>query len=148
MSTACGGCALAKTPYHSWRTGPLAKGCRLCVRGEKLVLFVTGLCAQRCFYCPISEHKFGKDVVYANEWRVEDPAHPRELLEEARLTRASGAGITGGDPLANVDRCCSYIRLLKRTFGKAFHIHLYTPLRLVTKERLAKLAKAGLDEIR
>ncbi len=137
-----------KTKYHSWAAGKLAKGCRLCVQGRKLVLFVTGLCGQRCFYCPVSEHKFGKDVVYANEWQVSAPDNPVELIREAELTGAKGAGITGGDPLVNVDRCVAYIRLLKERFGKQFHIHLYTPLKLVTQERLQKLYYAGLDEIR
>ena len=137
-----------KTKWHSWSAGKLAKGCRLCVQGRKLVLFVTGLCGQRCFYCPVSEHKFGKDVVYANEWQVSAPDNPVELLEEARLTGAKGAGITGGDPLVNVDRCVAYINLLKEKFGKKFHVHLYTPLKLVNQERLQKLYYAGLDEIR
>ncbi len=137
-----------KTKYHSWSAGKLAKGCRLCVQGRKLVLFVTGLCGQRCFYCPVSEHKFGKDVVYANEWQVSAPENPVELVEEAKLTGAKGAGITGGDPLVNVDRCVAYIELLKEKFGKQFHIHLYTPLKLVNQERLQKLYYAGLDEIR
>ncbi len=137
-----------RTKWHSWSAGRLAKGCRLCVEGRKLVLFVTGLCGQRCFYCPVSEHKFGKDVVYANEWQILAPDNPVELIKEAELTGAKGAGITGGDPLVNVDRCVAYIRLLKERFGKQFHIHLYTPLKLVTQERLQKLYEAGLDEIR
>lgn len=126
----------------------MAKGCQMCVKGRKLVLFVTGLCAQKCFYCPVSELKSGQDVVYANEWKVSNPDDPKELIEEAELTEAKGAGITGGDPLVNVDRCVKYITLLKKRFGKQFHIHLYTPLKLVTEERLKKLYDAGLDEIR
>ncbi len=137
-----------ETPYHSWCSGTLATGCAHCVKGRKLVLFVTGMCGQRCFYCPVSDHKFGKDNVYANEWKIEDPKDPKELIEEAKLTGAKGAGITGGDPLVKVDRTCAYIKLLKKTFGKSFHIHLYTPLLLVTKERLQKLFDSGLDEIR
>ena len=139
---------IKKTKWHSYCTGDLAKGCRLCVKGKKLVLFITGLCAQKCFYCPVSEHKYGKDVVYANEWKVEDIENPKELLEEAKLTEAEGAGITGGDPLVNVDRCVKYIRILKQRYGKKFHVHLYTPLKLVNEERLQKLYEAGLDEIR
>ena len=85
------------------------------------------------------------DVIYANEWKIENK---EDLLEEVRLTGAKGAGITGGDPLVVVDRVCEYITFLKNKFGKEFHTHLYTPLQLVTKERLQKLANAGLDEIR
>ncbi len=139
---------MQQTKWYSWCTGQLSRGCRLCVQGRKLVLFITGLCGQRCFYCPISDQKFGCDVVYANEWKVANPDNPVELLEEARLTEAHGAGITGGDPLAVTDRCCTYIRLLKQHFGKQFHVHLYTPLQLVNMERLQKLSDAGLDEIR
>ncbi|MBI5397974.1 radical SAM protein [Candidatus Woesearchaeota archaeon] len=139
---------ITKTPYHSWCTGSLPEGCARCVQGRKMVLFITGLCSQRCFYCPVSEHKFGHDVVYANEWKIKNPDDPVELFEEARLTEATGAGITGGDPLAKVDRCIDYIKQLKRRFGKNFHIHLYTPLKLVTEEKLQKLYAAGLDEIR
>ncbi|MBI4144823.1 radical SAM protein [Candidatus Woesearchaeota archaeon] len=137
-----------KTGFHSWCAGQLAEGCKRCVQGRKLVLFITGLCGQRCFYCPVGEKKFGHDTVYANEWKLGHADDPKELLEEARLTEATGAGITGGDPLVKVERCCEYIRLLKREFGKDFHIHLYTPLRLVTEERLKALHDAGLDEIR
>ncbi|MDO8661568.1 MAG: radical SAM protein [Candidatus Woesearchaeota archaeon] len=137
-----------KTKWHSWCTGKLAKGCRQCVEGRKLVLFITGLCAQRCWYCPVSEQKFGKDVVFANEWQINNIDNPIELIKEAELTKASGAGITGGDPLAQTERCCKYIRLLKERFGTRFHVHLYTPLKLVTKERLEKLFSSGLDEIR
>ncbi|MBI4448930.1 radical SAM protein [Candidatus Woesearchaeota archaeon] len=139
---------ISRTPYHSLLCGKLAKGCGLCVQGKKMVVFVTGRCAQRCFYCPVSEHKFGKDDAYANEWKIADPTNPVELLEEARLTNATGAGITGGDPLANIKRTCEYIKLLKSRFGKKFHIHLYTPLRLVTREHLDALYTSGLDEIR
>lgn len=139
---------LKKTPWHSWCAIGMAKGCQLCVKGRKLVLFITGLCGQRCFYCPVSELKSGKDVVYANEWKVSNPDDPKELIEEAELTEAKGAGITGGDPLVKTERCVSYIRLLKKKFGRNFHIHLYTPFKLVTEEKLKLLYDAGLDEIR
>ncbi len=139
---------IAKTGSYSWCTGSLPEGCARCVEGRKLVLFITGLCAQRCFYCPVSEDKFTHDDVYANEWKIKDVNNPKELFEEARLTGATGAGVTGGDPLAQIDRCADYIRKLKHEFGKGFHIHLYTPLKLVTEERLKKLFDAGLDEIR
>ena len=125
-----------KTPWHSWCAGRMATGCRECVEGNKLVLFITGFCAQRCWYCPVSEQKYGKDVVFANEWQILDINNPKELIEEAVLTEARGAGITGGDPLCRTDRCCEYIRLLKKKFGTSFHVHLYTPLKLITQERL------------
>ncbi len=137
--------AILKTKHHSWRVGPLTEGCKRCVRGEKLVVFVTGVCPARCFYCPISEEKKQRDLIYVNERKVESD---EDVLQEARDSRATGAGFTGGDPLARLDRTCRYISLLKKEFGKEFHIHLYTPFNLVTEERLKRLHDAGLDEIR
>lgn len=133
------------TGFYSMKKGELARGCSLCVKGQKLVLFVTGLCAESCYYCPLSEQKKGKDVVYANE----RPVHSdKDIIGEARLMDARGAGFTGGDPLMKIERTVSYIRLLKKEFGSHFHIHLYTPLRLVDEEKLKALHEAGLDEIR
>ncbi|PIN86692.1 radical SAM protein [Candidatus Woesearchaeota archaeon CG10_big_fil_rev_8_21_14_0_10_44_13] len=139
---------MQKTKFYSWKTGKLAEGCRLCVEGHKLVLFVTGLCPRNCFYCPISDTKKDKDVVYANEWRLGNEDDTRAIIEEARLTEAKGASLTGGDPLLPLNRSVRYIRMLKRRFGKKFHIHLYASLGLMAEKSLAKLYNAGLDEIR
>ncbi len=141
---------MKRTRFYSWKSdrGNLPKGCQMCVLGEKLVMFVTGVCSMKCFYCPISEQKYLKDVIYANEWKLDDEKDISALLEEARLTDAKGAGFTGGDPLARIGRTVKYIRLLKRKFGEGFHIHLYAPLNLLTKNNLDALSKAGLDELR
>ena len=127
----------------SAHNGPLAKGCEYCIRGSKMVLFVTGRCNTGCFYCPVSFEKKGKDVIYANELKVSDK---NEILEEAESMDAEGTGITGGDPLIDVDRTVRAIRLLKDRFGKKHHIHLYTST--VDPEKVRKLIDAGLDEIR
>jgi hypothetical protein len=108
-----------------------------------MVLFVTGVCRFRCFYCPVSPVRNQKDVVYANERRVWSD---RDVLDEARAIGAGGTGITGGDPLGVVDRVDHYIRLLKGEFGPGHHIHLYT--HEPNPEKLARLAASGLDEFR
>jgi uncharacterized protein len=136
---------MIKTKYLSYSTGRLPKGCRLCVQGRKTVVFITGICPKLCFYCPISEQKKNKDVIYINEWPTRKT---KDLLKEIRLCSSKGAGITGGDPLARLSRTVKYIRLMKQKFGGNFHIHLYTPLDLVDKRKLSILYKAGLDEIR
>jgi hypothetical protein len=133
------------TGHYSKRTGRLAKGCRLCVAGRKSVLFVTGLCPRSCYFCPISEQKYHKDVMYINEWETNDV---RNIITEIQLCSSQGAGITGGDPLAVVERTESIIRKLKEHFGEEFHIHLYTSFNLATEENLKRLNDAGLDEIR
>lgn len=131
--------------YFSYNVKQLPKGCQYCVRGEKLVLFVTGICPRKCYFCPLSDMKYGKDVIFANEL----PVHTtHDILREAENMDAKGAGITGGDPLARLERTVEYIRLLKHNYGKGFHIHLYTSLNLVTQSALQQLHDAGLDEIR
>lgn len=134
--------------FLNMKCSECAKGCKQCLEGRKLVLFVTGLCGQKCWYCPVGEHKTGKDSAYANEWEISDADNPTEMIQEAKLTNAQGCGITGGDPLVKLERTIKYIRMLKKEFGKQFHIHLYTPLLLVTEDSLQKLYDAGLDEIR
>lgn len=132
-------------PSFDAKLGGLSRGCTECLKGNKTVLFVTGLCPRHCYYCPISEEKWAKDESYANEWKF---ATKEELFQEIRLCNSTGVGITGGDPLVKRERTCDFITSVKEVFGKAFHVHLYTSLDLVTPDCLALLSRAGLDEIR
>jgi hypothetical protein len=122
----------------------MSKGCQLCIKGAKVVVFVTGLCNRSCYYCPLSEKRGGKDVVYANERPVKSG---RDIIEEARLIDALGTGMTGGDPSLRFRRVLRYLRLLKRRFGKHHHIHIYCGGELSLKQ-LHRLKRAGLDELR
>jgi uncharacterized protein len=130
-------------PMASSHRGALSEACVQCAEGRKMVLFVTGVCRFRCFYCPVSPNRNQKDVVYANERRV---LEDEDVLAEARAIGAAGTGITGGDPLGVVDRVEHYVRLLKGEFGTGHNIHLYT--HEPNPEKLARLAAAGLDEFR
>ena len=136
---------MEKTKYHSYKNNQLSKGCELCVKGRKLVLFITGVCQNNCYFCPISEHKYKKDVIFANEMPIRDI---KDIIKETELCSARGAGITGGDPLTKLVRTLRVIKLLRDKFGKAFHIHLYTPLINVSPDVIKQLENAGLDEIR
>lgn len=122
----------------------LPEGCRLCHKGAKMVLFITGKCERNCFYCPVSNERRGKDVIFANERKVE---RDEDLVEEAFSMDALGTGITGGEPLLMPDRVVHYIRYLKEKLGSRHHIHLYTSL-APEKDVLGSLKEAGLDEIR
>lgn len=108
-----------------------------------MVLLVTGKCGQSCYYCPLSEAKKGKDVVYANELLVKDEG---DIIEEALAIGAKGTGVTGGDPLLVMDRTLRYIGMLKERFGPGHHVHLYTAT--VDRESYLQLQEAGLDELR
>ncbi len=133
------------TKFCSWKSGGLSEGCAMCVQGKKLVLFVTGICSRDCWYCPLSDAKKNLDVVFANEWKT---SGIKDIIREAELCEAEGAGITGGDPLLRVERCVEYIKALKARFGKKFHIHMYITLEHATPDNLKLLYDAGLDEIR
>jgi len=124
-------------------TGRLPDGCVHCEKGAKLVLFVTGRCARRCVYCPLSHQKKGKDVFFANEMRIERAS---QAVKEAKLMDALGTGITGGDPLMSLDRTVNAIRMLRKAFGEDHHMHLYTSI--ADPRPIRRVARAGLDEIR
>jgi len=130
---------------NSLLVGEMPHGCRLCARGSKMVLFVTGLCDSGCFYCPLSQEKSNEDVVYADEMLVRNEG---DILLESESIGAEGAGLSGGDPLCTLDRTLDYLSLLKNSHGEQFHIHLYTSQADVAKEVLQELRDAGLDEIR
>ena len=108
-----------------------------------MVLFVTGLCHRRCWYCPLSEERAGRDLAFANDRPVTEI---EDILSEARMMGALGTSITGGEPFLVPDRVVRFCSALKDTFGKDHHIHLYTGM-APTREVLTPLA--GLvDEIR
>jgi len=126
---------------------PLSPACKMCADGSKLVLLITGLCPTKCFYCPLSKKKLGKDRIFADEMELKDEKDTKKLILEAELIDATGAGITGGDPLVIWKRTKNYISILKDNFGSDFHIHLYTT-GIKNGEHIDALVSAGLDEIR
>ena len=127
--------------------GSISPACKMCSNGSKLVLWITGLCSSNCFYCPVSLEKNGKDRIFADEWELINENNTINIIEEASFIKASGAGITGGDPLIVWERTEKYIKLLKEKFGKKFHIHLYTS-GIENSQYIKNLVFAGLDEIR
>ncbi len=125
--------------------GRLPRGCQLCARGSKLVLFVTGLCDSACVYCPLSSERAGRDKTYADEVPVTSES---DILNEAEAIGAEGAGVSGGDPMCRLERTVGYIRLLKSHMGDDFHVHLYTSKTDLDMASVSLLADSGLDEIR
>lgn len=126
---------------------PLSPACRMCAKGSKMVILVTGQCSTRCFYCPLSFKKGGTDKIFVDEWELENEQDINKLISEAESINAEGAGITGGDPLVVWKRVQTYIALLKETFGEKFNIHLYTSA-LKNADHLHDLVATGLDEVR
>ncbi len=133
-----------KTKFGSFCEKGVANGCKYCVRGEKLVLFITGKCSRNCWYCSLSEKRKNKDIIWANEREIRSV---KEMIKEAEEGNAKGAGITGGDPLVVFRRTVKFAKALKKRFGSGFHIHIYLPLNLVEERKLKKLNKF-VDEVR
>ncbi|MBN2229783.1 MAG: radical SAM protein [Candidatus Thorarchaeota archaeon] len=136
---------IEQLPGGSLLVGALPLGCKLCTKGSKMILFVTGLCDSSCYYCPLSQEKTNKDVVYADEMPV---SSIEDIFTEVDAIAGEGAGVSGGDPLCRLERTLEYISLLKHRYGPEFHIHLYTSKTSLSNDELLRLKNAGLDEIR
>lgn len=81
-------------------------------------------------------------MVYANERLVKTD---EDVLKEARVMDALGTGITGGDPVVQLDRTLHYARILKHEFSD-HHIHLYTASAL--DDKTLQRMEGVIDEIR
>ncbi|KYC46194.1 MAG: 7-carboxy-7-deazaguanine synthase [Candidatus Methanofastidiosum methylothiophilum] len=134
---------IKKTDANSIYTGKLPEGCKLCIKGRKSVLFVTGICHVNCYYCPVSNEKKGKDVSYINERKLEKK---EDVLEEIKACDSKGISFTGGDPLLKIEKCLEYAKLIKEDDSK-HHIHLYTGSTDKTSTGLKKL-EGYVDEVR
>ena len=91
-----------------------AEGCIQCQIGSKLVLFVTGKCHWGCDYCPLSDNRRETPDMFANERRCSNFS---EVIEEAKAMKATGTGITGGDPMLDFDKTVEAISVLKKEFS-------------------------------
>jgi len=135
---------------HFIKGRSIPKGCKYCLKGSKVVLFLNGICQrpdQCSWYCPISEERRGKDVTFADEIEINTK---EGLLQEISMIKAQGMSITGGEPLSelNFEKTLDYIKYIKLKRGKRFHIHLYTNGIDFNEDKAEKLSIAGLDEIR
>lgn len=125
--------------------GELARGCRLCMEGLKVVIFITGLCGLDCFYCPISFERRRAGAFYADEERA---TSVELLIDEIAVVGARGASITGGEPFQRFDLTANVVKLLKDVCGYNFHLHLYTSGFGATRCSIKYMERLGLDEIR
>lgn len=90
------------------------------------------------------------DNIYCNEKKIDEKSDKwiEQIIDEVKVSKSKGAGITGGDPLCALQKTCDIIKALKTEFGTEFHIHLYTSLNLISEKYVTQLAEAGLNELR
>lgn len=138
-------------PSSSVRIGELPEGCIRCIKGEKIVLYTTGSCSVGCSYCPIPDDKQEVDSVFVNERAVTLNNQGLDIVfDESEICLATGAGITGGDPMEVPERTIQYIKDLKNKYGDKYHLHLYTSGKFFIDNEVLidKIFEAGLDELR
>ncbi len=128
-----------------WWYGSLPRGCELCMKGLKVVVFVTGICGVDCFYCPISWERRRADAFYVDEEPVVEIS---DILDEIAFVGARGISITGGEPMQAIERVVEIIELVKSAYGTGFHVHLYTSGMGASRSVFKALERAGLDELR
>jgi pyruvate formate-lyase activating enzyme-like uncharacterized protein len=121
----------------------LSPGCVLCGSGVWSCLFVNGICNARCFYCPAEQRSKSKPMTAGIEFE-----NPREYVEYVERLGIKGVGLSGGEPFLTMERTLAFASALKRRFGDALYLWLYTNGMAATEEGLKRLADAGLDEIR
>lgn len=106
---------------------------------------MTGVCDEKCFYCPLSSHRKGSAASYINDTSVRNE---QDILLEVLASSSKGIGVTGGDSLIVIDYVTELIKLLKNNLSRKFHIHLYTTGKRLNEKVMNKLVNAGLDELR
>jgi hypothetical protein len=126
-----------------WTTNELPIGCQQCRRGSKGVLFIGPACGVNCYYCTIDRKEVHNSKI--NEKTIS--SHD-DIINELQAIDAEGVSLTGGDPIVYFEDILRTIQLVKNNFSEKFHIHLYTSGTYFKNNQMAKLASAGLDEIR
>jgi len=125
--------------------GSMAEGCRLCVAGLKVVVFVSSGCSANCFYCPLSPSRRSRGAFYVDE---ELASSPLDVVDEISAVGARGISITGGEPLQAIDRVVEIVSFVRSVFGKYIHIHAYTCGLYATPSAIDTLSSAWIDELR
>lgn len=123
------------------RLGELSPGCVACKAGRWDCIFVTMRCNLDCPFC-LRPPNLAMPPMYS--------ALGRDLVTLfARYSRAgiSGVSFSGGEPFLDPEPVLAWLAALRREFPRLY-IWAYTNGLALTPDLLARLADAGLDELR
>ncbi len=123
--------------------GPLSAGCRICGQGDWSCLFINGKCRCRCFYCPTTQNEIS--VPTTNRIPFSKAA---DYADYINMFGFKGVSISGGEPLLTFDRTLRFLHTVRRKCKDDLHIWMYTSGAPLTRDHLARLKDAGLNEIR
>lgn len=128
----------------SLRFGHLSPACVECTGADGSETFSTTFkCHRDCYFC--FNHNVADYDLFVREgcpWESEI-----ERCAAEREGKIACIGLTGGEPLLNLDDSIRLLQRAKELFPKA-HLRMYTSGDLLTEEGAARLRDAGLDEIR
>lgn len=126
------------------RLGQLSPGCQRCGDGSWSCLFTTSNCNARCFFCPKPRSAATTPLT------ADGLTFPSidEFVAYARRYSIDGVSFSGGETLLAFDELTSQIERTRQALGPDVYIWAYTNGRAGTRRRLARLAEAGLDELR
>ena len=116
-----------------------SRGCQLCQQGKWLCIFLTYKCSADCHFCPAP---FKDDHIYSVFGKGKN-----ENLEYLKMADFEGISFSGGDPFMVYDRLLDWLVFFKKHLP-AYYYWVYTNGLAVDKNRLEKLAKTGMNEIR
>ena len=124
----------------------LSPGCKTCVEGKWLCVYISTRCVQGCFYCPKSQNGNDSDLPRTPEkfsfGSVDD------YVAYLGGFDFEGVGFSGGEPFLAYEKLVKYIENTRRAFGLRHYLWAYTSGKHVTPENLAALRRAGLNELR
>ncbi|MFW5821446.1 MAG: radical SAM protein [Bacteroidota bacterium] len=121
----------------------LSRGCEICGAGKWSCLFITGKCNANCFYCPSSQLKDEPPSTQSLTF-----PDPRDYAAYINRIGFKGVSFSGGEPLLFFDRTLRYLEEIRRKCSPDLYIWMYTNGILADQEKLKKLARRGLNEVR
>lgn len=121
----------------------ISKGCTICGEGRWSCLFITNECNASCFYCPTAQ-----DVDEAPSTQGLDFDTPEAYADYINFMGFKGVSLSGGEPFLHFERTHSYLDIVRRKCSPDIYTWCYTNGILADKQKIQRLADAGLDELR